>query len=234
MSELYIDVEDVASDFLRVYLTDPRSRAEASTTQTNTSTSSQTTLTLVDPTGYTISCVTALTVDGTAYTKWKDYHWDYQNNKITFFTALSAGLEIISTFKYGTKNWIYSDMPDENLDSNSWPRIDVFTISSPGVKLGNYEAPVIGTMFLQIDIWAKENYVATIGGRDYHGIYLTRYLGNQISKAFEDNEGSLHPLLFNYVPVSLPRTAPFSEQYLAYHTIVEISIQGISPGRIVY
>ena len=234
ISEAIIDTEDIISDFLRVYVTDPRARAEATTTQNDTSTASQTELTITPPTGYSISCITALTVNSVTYKKWRDFHWDYQNNKITFFTALSTGLPIITTFKYGTKNWIYSDMPDENLNSDSWPRIDVFTVSAPGQKLGNYEAPVWATAILQIDVWAKEGDPLEIGTKKYSGQYLTRYIGNQIAKAFEDHEDALFPLLVNYVPLSLPRTAPHNEKYLAYHTIVEVSLQGKSLGRIVY
>lgn len=235
MAEKYIDPEDIVTDFLRVHLTDPKSRAESTDTQNDTSTAGQTTLTITPSSGSdSVSCITSLTVDGSDYAKWQDYFWDYQNSEITFFSALSAGQAIATTYKYGSTNWIYSDMPDENLNSDSWPRVDVFTVSSPGRRLGNYEAPVYGRAILQIDIWSKNNYIATIGSKKYSGPYLTRYIGNRISRAFEDNENDLYPLLFNYEPISLPRTAPYSGKYQAYHTIVEVSLQGLSLGRIVY
>ena len=64
MTEQYLDPEDIISDFLRVNLTDPRDRAEASNTNTFDATSGQTSFTVTPTTGTSVSCVTAVTVEG--------------------------------------------------------------------------------------------------------------------------------------------------------------------------
>jgi len=231
MAEYYLDPEDIISDFLRVRLTDPKARAEATDTDTVTATAGQTEITLAPPSG-SVSCITSLTVNATAIVKWRDYFWDYQNQKVTFFTALTVGDAVLINFKYGTTNWIYSDKPDQELSAISFPRISIFTVSNPGKRLGQYEAPVEGSPILQIDIWSKDGYVATIGSLKYSNNYLTRYLGNQITKAFEDYESDLFPELYAYNPISGARTAPYSEEYQAYHSIVEINVKGLKIGRI--
>jgi len=232
MTEYYVDPEDIISDFLRVRLTDPKARAEASDTDNVTATAGQTEITLVPPSG-SASCITALTINGTAQVKWRDYYWDYQNQKVTFFTALSLNDAVVITFKYGTTNWIYSDKPDEELSAGSFPRISIFTVSNPGNRLGQYEAAVEGSPVLQIDIWSKDGYITdAIAGRKYSNNYLTRYLGNRITRAFEKNESDLFPELYAYRPVSGARAAPYSFEYQAFHSIVEVNVKGLKLGRI--
>lgn len=231
MAEYYVDPEDIITDFLRVRLTDPKARAEALDTDNVTATAGQTEITLVPPSG-SVSCITALTVNAVAQVKWRDYFWDYQNQKVTFFTALSLNDAVAITFKYGTTNWIYSDKPDEELSATSFPRISLFTVSAPGNRLGQFEADVEGSPIIQIDIWSKDGYIATISSRDYSNNYLTRYFGNQITRTFEKFESDLHPELYAYRPVSGPRTAPYSHEYQAFHSIVEINVKGLKLGRI--
>lgn len=231
MTDYIIDNEDVITDFLRVHLTDPRSRAEDSTSETIIATAGQTEITLSPPSG-SVSCITALTINDVASDKWKDYYWDYQNEKITFFTALSLNDSVKITYKYGSTNWIYSDKPNENLNSSSFPRIQVFTINAPGRRLGRYDAPVQSSYYFQISIWSKDNYTATVNSRTYSNEYLARYYGNKIMKAFEDNEDDLFPVLYNYIPITGPKSAPYSERYQAYHTILECNFLGLRSGRI--
>ncbi len=231
MAEFYIDPEDIISDFLRVRLTDPKTRAEASEAQDDTATAGQTEITLT-PSAGTVSCITALTVNGTAQVKWRDYYWDYQNEKITFFTALSLNDAVVTTYKFGTSNWIFSDKPDGTLAADAFPRISMFTITSPGKRIGQFDAPVEGSPVLQIDVWSKDRYAPTIGGRVYSNNYLTRYIGNRITRAFEKFESDLFPALYNYRPVSGVRTGPYSEQYQAFHSIVDINVKGLRLGRI--
>jgi len=229
--EYYVDQEDIICDFLRKNLTDPKSRAEDSETNDFTATAGQTVFTITATTG-SVSCITSITVDGTSSKKWQDYYWDYQNSKITFFTALTVGQAVIVTFKQGTTNWIYSDKPDEALAANSFPRISIFSLSGAGERLGQYEAPFESSPIMQIDIWARNEDVNTIDSRKYSNNYLTRYLGNRIKKALEQNEEDLFPLLYNYRLVGGPRAAPYSVEYQAYHSVVEINVKGLQTGRI--
>lgn len=233
MTEYYIDPEDIVSDFLRVYLTDPRARAEATETQTFNPSAAQTTITLSSPSAGSVSAITSVTIDGSEDNakKWQHYHWDYQNNVLTFFTAFAGTETVVVTYKYGTSNWVYSDRPDEEISATSFPRISLFLLSSNGNRLGQYTAPVETSVVLQVDVWVKDGYIATIGSKKYSNNYLSRYLGNQITKSFEQNIDDLHPLLYNYIPVSA-RAAPYSEEYQAYHTIVEVNLKGLKIGRI--
>jgi len=234
MTNYYLDPEDIIADFLRVRLTDPRARAEATETQTFTPIAAQTVITMAVPTAGSISCVTGVTIDGSATgaKKWQNYYWDYQNRILTFFSAFAGTETVIVTYKYGTTNWIFSDKPDEELSAASFPRISLFNVSNPGTRLGQYEAPVEGSPIIQIDVWSKDKYVATIDSRKYSNNYLTRYLCNQITKAFEDYESDLFPVLYGYKPISGARTAPYSEEYQAFHSIVEINVKGLKLGRI--
>lgn len=234
MATYYIDPEDILSDFLRVRLTDPRARAEATEFQSFSPTAGQQIITLAAPTTGSVSCITSVTIDGSATNakKWKDYYWDYQNRTLTFFSAFAGTESVVVTYKFGSTNWIYSDRPDDDLGANSFPRISIFNVANPGRRLGQYQAPVEGSPVLQIDIWSKDNYVATINSRKYGNNYLTRYIGNQITKAFEDYIDDLFPLLYNYIPVSGPRAAPYSEEYQLYHSIVEVNLKGLRIGRI--
>lgn len=228
----YLDPEDIITDFLRRHLTDPRARAENTASDNVTATAGQTEITLTPTAGNTVSAIISLTVNAVAKTKWLDYYWDYQNQKITFYTALSLNDAVVINFKEGTSNWIYSDRPSQQLVTTNFPRISVFMISNPGSRVGNYQAPIESNPILQIDIWCKDKYTYTVGGRTYSGKYLARYLGNQITKAFEENESDLFPTLYNYRMISGPRAAPYSIEFQAEHSIVEISFKGLKTGRI--
>lgn len=230
--EFIIDSEDIIVDFLRANLSDPRSRAEDTATKNVTATAGQTEITITSASG-SVSAITSLTVEGVTKSKWQDYYWDYQNQKVTFFDALTEDDAVVINYKYGTSNWIYSDMPNERLSSTSFPRIQIFTVASPGNRLGQYNAPIESNYRFQIDIWSKDDYITTISDRKYSNEYLVRYIGNRITKALEDSELDLFPLLYNYIPLSGPRTAPYSERYQAYHSIVEVGFKGLRSGRLI-
>jgi len=230
MTEYFIDPEDLVSDFLRVHVTDPQARAEASTSDTFTATASQQNFVLT-PTVGTVSCVTAVTVEGVAKVKWCDYHWDYQNQKIIFYTGVALDDEVIVTYKQGTSNWIYSDFPDDKLALSNWPRISLFTVGGAGRRLGQTEAPTESSPVFQIDVWTKNGQIFTIDSKKYSNHYLGRYLALQISKAFEEHESELFAL-YNYNPTGNPRTAPYSQEYQAYHTVLEVNLKALRLGRI--
>jgi len=232
MGEYIADPPDMIMDFIRTHLVDPRARAEASESNTTASASaSQTEFNLSASVG-TVSCITAVTVDGTSKSKWEDYHWDYQLERVTFYTAMTGGETVIITYKYGTTSWVFADKPDIKLTKDSFPRIAVFMVSGSGKRLGQYNAPVESSAMFQIDIWTRKDQIWTIDSRNYSNDYHGRYIGNRITKAFEDNESDLHPVLYGYIPASIPRAAPESVEYLSYHTVLEVNFKGIDLGRI--
>ena len=231
MVEYYIDPEDVISDFLRVNLSDPRSRAETTNTNTFSATAGQTEFT-ISQSESTVQCITQVTVNSVIKKKWVDYFWDYQNYKITFFTALSLNDAVIVTFKYGSTNWIYSDKPKDSLSAISFPRIEIFSTGSPSEKIGNYDAPVHSEPSIQIDCWARTGYQATINGKIYSNEYLGRYLANQIKFALEDNEETLFGIFYEY-NLNGPRAAPYSKEFVSYHSVIDVTFQGTGVGRII-
>jgi len=231
MATYIIDPQDVISDFLRHQLVDPRARAEASQADSTTATGGQTQIVLTAPSGK-VSAITSVTINAATSSKWQNYHWDYQTQTVTFFTALSLNDAVIVTYKYGTSNWIYSDKPAGTISANNFPRISIFTVSNIGERMGQYQAPVESSSIFQIDIWCKDRYPYTLSGRTYTGEYLVRYIGNQITKAFEDNESLLFPVLYAYRMVSGVKAAPYSLEYTSYHGVVEINLKGLKTGRL--
>lgn len=231
MTTYIIDDTDIITDFLRTHLTDPQARAEASRTENITATAGQTTITL-SPTVGTVSAITAVTVEGATKNKWADYFWDYQNQKITFYTALTLDDAVVITYKQGTSNWIYADKPDDKLSEDSWPRIEIYTLSGGSKRLGNYQADIQSQPTVNISVWAKDRQVFTINGNKYSNNYLSRYIAYRIMDAFEDNEGDMDPVLYDFEIVGTPRAAPYSPEYQCYHTVMEVNYKGIKMGRI--
>ena len=237
---MYINPKSIISDFLRVNLTDPRARAEATNTENFTASASQTSFTLTAPDvgskTSTVSCVTAVTVDAVEQVKWRDYYPDIRDEKVIFFTALSGSEAVDVTYKYGTNNWIYDDKAKKKLDSDSFPRISVMQVAAPGSRLGNVDAPIMSNLTVQVDIWAKEKQngqVFTIDSKKYSGDTLVDYLAHKIHEAFEDNEDDMYPALHDYIPAqSPPPDLPFNTEYQAFHKAIEFTINGITVGTV--
>ena len=232
---MYLNPKLIISDFLRVNLTDPRSRAETTNAETFTATASQTTFPLTAPSG-SVSCVTTVTVDSVAKTKWRDYYPDPRGESIIFFTAMTGGEAVAVTYKYGSTNWIYDDKPNTKLSSTSFPRLNVMQVAGPGARLGNVDAPIMSNLTFQIDIWTKERQTGqiwTIDDKAYTGQTLADYLAHKIHKAFEDNEDDLYPALHDYIPSqSPPPDLPFNVEYQCFHKAIEFTINGISVGTV--
>ena len=234
---MYLNPEYFIVDFLRNRLTDPRtSRRPTLTSDSFTATASQTDFTLTPTSGTSLQNVSSVTVAGTAQTKWQDYYIDPRGQNIIFFTGLTVGQAVVVNYYEGTSNWIYWDKTSKTLSSTSFPRIDVLTISGPGKRLGNYEAPVENAILFQIDVWTKEKsdaQIFTIDSQNYTGENLAKYLAFQVMQNFEDHENDLHPALYDYTPTNaIPSTMPFDVDYQCHHKIVEFIMSGIKLGRI--
>lgn len=223
---VFISPKNILVEFLREKLTDPRSRAE--TTNTEEFDGAATEYTLTPPSG-SLACITAVTVDSVAKTKWKDYYIDWQNSKVIFYSATAAGIDNVDiTYKYGSTNWIYPDKAKETLAKTAFPRINVLIVGGTGERLGQYNSDVESVMHFQIDIWTKENQVFTISSVKYEGDKLAEYLAHQIMKSFRAYEGDLHPELYNYTPVGIPRDLGFNQEMECFHSIVEVELKGIN------
>lgn len=223
---MFISPKNVLVDFLRKRLIDPRSRAEDTNTETFNGGSTTFTLT---PTSGTMSCITSVTVDDVAQTKWKHYYIDFQNQKIIFYSDTASGTDNVEiTYKQGSTNWIYPDKAKETLSKTSFPRINVLVVGGTGERVGQYNSDVESVTHFQIDIWTKENQIFTIDSTKYEGDKLAEYIAHQIMKAFRNYEDDLHPELYNYTPIGIPRDLGFNQEMECFHSIVEVELKGIN------
>lgn len=232
----YLNPKFIIVEFLRNRLIDPRT-ARVNTSKTNnfTATASQTEFTLTPTAGNKMHSITSVTVAGSSKTKWEDYYMDYKSQKVILFTGATVGDAVVIVYKEGTTNWIYPDKADVRLSAASFPRMNILIPGNVGVRLGNYESPVEGTIRFQVDIWCKEkadNQIFTIGSNKYAGNDLGEYLAYKLTEAFEDYESDMHPALYSYDPVGMPRDLPFNEEYQCHHKIVEFIMKGMDIGRI--
>jgi len=226
---VFLSPKNVLVDFLRNILVDPRARAEDSNTETFNGGSTDFSLT---PTVGTASCVSSVTVDSVVQTKWDDYRWDQQNQKVIFYSNTASGTNNISvTYKQGTTNWIYPDKAKKTLSKTAFPRINILVAGGSGERLGSYRSNIESVIHFQIDVWTKENQIQTIDSVKYGGDKLAEYLAHQIMKAFRAYEDYLHPELYDYTPVGIPRDMGFNKELECFHTIVEVELKGIDVGE---
>ena len=223
---VFISPKNVLVDFLRRRLTDPRSRAE--TSQTEEFNGGGKTFSLTPTTG-TMSCITSVTVGGTAQVKYEDYWIDWQNQKVIFYANTASGTDNVDiTYKRGTSNWIYPDKAKVSLSRTAFPRINVLVVGGTGGRLGQYNSDIESAIHFQIDIWTKENQVQIIDSVKYEGDKLAEYLAHQVMAAFRSYENDLHPELYNYTPIGIPRDMGFDTELECFHTIVEVELKGIN------
>ena len=231
---VYLSPKTVVVEFLRKNIEDPRNRVSSNTNTLNPILA-QTILQITPSTGKSLSYVTSVVVDGTTLVKWRDYWIDHKLNQIIVFTAFDGTEEVVITFGETSSDWIFPDKTNKKLNALSFPRMNVLIITAPGSRLGNYEAPVQTISRFQIDIWTKEkqdNQIFTIDGHKYTGEDLAEYLGYQVTKAFEQNEVDLFPVLYGYDPVGMPPDLPFDEELQCHHKTVEFLLSGLNQGRI--
>jgi len=223
---VFISPKNILVDFLRVKLTDPRERAEDTNNETFDGGGTEFSLT---PTSGTLSGITSVQIDSVEKTKWKDYYIDFQNQKVIFYSATPSGTDNISiTYKQGTTNWIYPDKAKKTLSRTAFPRINLLVVGGSGERLGQYNSDVESVMHFQIDIWTKENQTFTIDSIKYEGDKLAEYLAHQIMKSFRAYENELHPELYNYTPIGIPRDLGFNQEMECFHSIVEVELKGIN------
>jgi len=223
---VFISPKNVLVDFLRNRLTDPRSRAETSQVEEFNGGSTDFQLT---PSAGTMSCIISVTVDAVAQVKYEDYWIDWQNQKVIFYSNTAGGTDNVDiTYKRGTSNWIYPDKAKKTLSKTSFPRMNVLVVGGAGGRLGQYNSDVESVIHFQIDLWTKENQPQTIDSVKYEGDKLAEYLAHQVMAAFRSYEDDLHPELYNYTPVGIPRDMGFNKEMECFHTIVEVELKGIN------
>lgn len=232
----YLNPKNIVVEFLRTRLDDPRtSRVNSSKTNSFTATASQTSFSLTPSSGSKMFSITSVTVDGTAQTKWEDYYMDYKNQKVVLFTGATLGDTVVIVYKEGSTNWIYPDKANKKLSATSFPRMNILVPGNVGTRLGNYESPVEGAIRFQVDIWCKDKadgQIFSIGSDKYTGNDLAEYLAYALTAAFEDYESDLHPGLYSYNPVGMPRDLPFDDEYQSHHKVVEFIMKSMDVGRI--
>ena len=239
---MYINPEQIIVDFLRVKLTDPRGRGESNGSYNVDAVSGQLIYPLTAPSG-SVQCVTRVVVDGDDLVKWKDYYVDMRNQSIILLNEPNPGDAIETRFKYGTKSWIFdskkkiskSTGTTGGLKFDDYPRIIVKSAAGTDERLGRFNCEVESTMLFQIDCWAKEkqnSQVFTIDGNMYAGDALAKYFIWKAKQAFEDYEGDLHPVLYDYKCMNLPKELPFDGATQSFHFNIDIILKGLSMGRL--
>ncbi len=224
-----ISPKNVLVDFLRNRLTDPRSRAETSQTEEFNGGSTDFALT---PTAGTMSCIVSVTVDAVAQVKYEDYYIDWQNQKVIFYANTAAGTNNVDiTYKRGSSNWIYPDKAKKTLSRTSFPRMNILVVGGTGERVGQYNSNVESAIHFQIDIWTKENQPQTIDSVKYEGDKLAEYLGLEVMKVFRNYENDLHPELYNYTALGIPRDLGFDQEMECFHKVVEVELKGIDVGE---
>ncbi|MEK0335808.1 MAG: hypothetical protein QQN41_00025 [Nitrosopumilus sp.] len=222
---VFISPKNIIVDFLRHRLTDPRSRAENSRTEEFNGGGKTFSL---SPSSGTMSCITEVTVNGVAQTKWKKYYIDFQNQKVIFYSNTASGTNNVDiTYKQGTSNWIYPDKAKKTLDRVAFPRMNILIVGGSGERLGQYNSNVESTIHFQIDVWTKENQKQTIGSTVYEGDKLAEYFAYQVTLAFRANEDDLHPELYNYTLLGTPRDLGYDQEMQCFHKVVEVELKGI-------
>jgi len=93
-------------------------------------------------------------------------------------------------------NWIFEDMPRDDLTKNSYPRISVMMVTETAEQIELY-----GTMMysprLQVDIWVwggndgQDSMKLTIDGDVYEGHKLLTYLARQVKNTLDDYKSTL-------------------------------------------
>jgi len=222
---VYISPKNVLCDFLRNRLIDPRARAEASQTQLFDGGGTEFQLA---PSSGTMSCIQEVYVDAVLQTKYEHYWIDWQNQKVIFYSNTAGGTDNVSIkYKKGTTNWIYPDKAKKTLGKTAFPRMNVLVVGGAGARVGGFKSNVESVIHFQIDVWSKENQPQTIDSVKYEGDKLGEYLGHQVMKAFRAYENDLHPELYDYTPVGIPRDLGFNKEMECFHTVVEVELKGI-------
>ncbi len=222
---VFISPKNIIVDFLRKRLTDPRSRAETSQTEEFNGGGK---IFSLSPSSGTMSCITSVTVDAVAQTKWKHYWIDFQNQKVIFYANTAGGSNNVDiTYKRGTTNWIYPDKAKVSLSRIAFPRINILVVGGTGERLGQYNSNVESVIHFQIDIWTKENQEQTISSIVYEGDKLAEYFAYEITRIFRANVDDIFPALYNYTLLGTPRDLGFNQEMECFHKIVEIELKGI-------
>ena len=236
---VYYNPRWIIVEFLRNRLTDPRKRAETAGSNSFIAEASQTDFD-IEETGSGISCITSVTVDGVTQTKWLDYYPYFKGStssikRVVFFTGLNQDQSVVVNYKHGSGLWIFGDKTNDKLSASKFPRIGILTIVAPEKRVGQFNSDMEARLNFQIDVWTKErgnNQIFTIDGINYAGEELAEYIGYQIKKAFEDFESDMHPALYGYEALNLPRTMPFNVDLQSHHKVVEIALSSINVGSV--
>ena len=236
MTTQIYDPKEILGDFLRTRVTDPRSR-HTLTSDSFTATAAQTEFTVTPTSGYRMQAVSSVTVNTAAQNKWEDYYIDTQNQKIVLISGATVSDAVVVNYWEGTGSWIYPDKPREDIGPASFPRMSIMVVGSPGDRLGKYDAAVEHNIHFQVDIWARlakgspETQIFTVAGRKYEGDRLAHVLGNQVCQALKLYESDLHPIMYDYHPVSGPRSLPVEREHEVFHTVIEFQLKMLNIGE---
>lgn len=178
-------------------------------------------------------CINFVTISGSTQTAFLDYQIDLDNKKITFTTAPATGTNnIVVNHDTGT-NWIYTDVPRDDLKKVSFPRLVITTINESGVLQGLNQNDTFDTVTLQIDIIAYKDQLCTNAGSDkIQGMDVAQLLARSVRTAIKNNWRAelmsyalFNPTYLNNIPL------PFDEGNNLFRRIITISFDALNIGE---
>jgi len=194
---MYIDTSTVVAEFLRKYITDPRtSRAYSSQTDffSGDALETQFELTLAN-----VRYIDSVIIEAVTRERFNEYNYDLgmgvADKKCTVTTSFTPviGVDNIQmTYHYGGTEWIYPDWPDfDRLSNTSFPRISVTEQDQPEVFQGSSSTQTFAETLINIDIWVNnyDLFDVVSNGITYSLGHqnLLDYLRTQIIDAFKTN-----------------------------------------------
>ena len=221
----YILPKDFITDFLHTNLEDPRGRLS---NNSETFSLGSTAYSLTATSGKALA-ITSLTVGGVAKTKWTDYFWDYQNEKVIFTSATTG--EVIVNYKQGTA-WIYPDKPLTSLSETSFPRINILDSGGTDLPLGQLESPTEDSRAYQVDVWVKKDFIYTLNDHKYSNNSLADYVAEKAKKSFRLFESQLVPSFYNARALTTPQDLGYDDEFQCFHKVFIIELNSIDIGEI--
>lgn len=228
---MQISPKQIIVDFLRVFIEDPKHRNDTVKEQVFILQDVVDGIITINS-NKSISHINYIELNNIKLKKWQDYIPIFKIGQVKLLKNIDINDVIKINYSVGDTNWIYDDKLAKNLSFNSFPRINLFIVSSTTERLGNTKAPVRTSITFQIDIWTKESSVFDYKNNKYSGDELGEVIGYEIQKAFEENEDYFFPILDELSIIQSIRDLPFNQEFQCFHKHLDINLKMLNIGRI--
>ena len=176
--------------------------------------------------------INSVTVDAVEMTAYLDYQIDIDNSKITFTTAPGSGTDnVVISLEKGS-NWIFTDLPRDDLKKENYPRIGIQALDEDGNLQGLGEHDTWDTVIFQIDIVAYKDQKCTIATEAKQDMDVAQHLARAVRSAIKNNwQGKLlkHKLFEPVYAGNAP--IPFDESNNMYRRVLTINFNAQNIGE---